>query len=226
MSQLVYLNNSVLLPNIEYRLQTTFLSKSVCDKLQRPIWVLTKNKLDLASTTANAICSHNGFLGLCSIWQNQLAHHFTELTIRLNRQDDLGRITRIRLKEGQLQSKNLSCPTSKKFNFDRTVPKHNLTYKVLHEAAKIGLRINELVENSNRLDFTGTEIYNLLEKKEAQSFATTDRLNLFILEQVLDSSGRFLLTWQQIKHIRASQRKGRTPSWFTKLEKKVLKEEN
>src|SRR5438874_8339772 len=170
-SQLVYLNNSVLLPSIEYRLQTTFLSKSVCDKLQRPIWVLTKNKLDLASTTANAICSHNGFLGLRSIWQNQLAHHFTELTICLNRQDDLGRITRIRLKEGQLQSKNLSCPTSKKFNFDRIVPKHNLIYKVLHEAAKTGLRINELVENSNGLDFTGTEIYNLLEKKEAQSFA-------------------------------------------------------
>ena len=51
-------------------------------------------------------------------------------------------------------------------------------------------------------------------------------MNLFILEQVLDSSGRFLLTWQQIKHIRAYQRKGRIPSWFTKLEKKVLKEEN
>ena len=87
-----------------------------------------------------------------------------------------------------------------------------MTYKVLHEAAKIGLRINKLVENPNGLDFTGTEIYNLLEKKEAQSFATTDRLNLFILEQVLDSSGRFLLTWQQIKHIRAYQRKGHIPS--------------
>ena len=36
-SQLIYLNNSVLLPSIEYRLQTTFLSKAVCDRIQKLI---------------------------------------------------------------------------------------------------------------------------------------------------------------------------------------------
>ena len=71
---------------------------------------LIKNKLELASTTANSICSHIGFLGLRSIWQNQLAHHFTELTIRINRQEVLGKTTKLRLKEGQLQSKSLLCP--------------------------------------------------------------------------------------------------------------------
>src|SRR5437868_13643849 len=104
-SQLIYLNNSVLLPSIEYRLQISFLSKSICNNLQRPIWILIKNKLELASSTANSICSHVGFMGLRSIWQNQLAHHFTELTIRINQQDVLGGTTRLRIKEGQLQSK-------------------------------------------------------------------------------------------------------------------------
>ena len=32
-SQLIYLNNSVLLPSIEYRLQTIFLTKSICNKI-------------------------------------------------------------------------------------------------------------------------------------------------------------------------------------------------
>ena len=36
-SQLVYLNNSVLLPSIEYRLQTSFLSKNSYKRIQRPI---------------------------------------------------------------------------------------------------------------------------------------------------------------------------------------------
>ena len=36
-SQLVYLNNSVLMPSIEYRLQTSFLSKASCKRIQRPI---------------------------------------------------------------------------------------------------------------------------------------------------------------------------------------------
>ena len=99
-SQLIYLNNSVLLPSIEYRLQTTFLTKSTCDKIQRPIWILIKNKLELASTTASSICSHISFLSLRSIWQNQIAHQFTELTIRLNKKEILDITTRLKLKEG------------------------------------------------------------------------------------------------------------------------------
>ena len=83
-SQLIYLNNNMLLLSIEYRLQTTFLSKSICNNLQRPIWVLIKNKLELASSTVNSIYSHISFIDLRSIWQNQLAYYFTELIIRIN----------------------------------------------------------------------------------------------------------------------------------------------
>jgi exonuclease III/ribonuclease HI len=222
-SQLVYLNNCVLLPSIEYRLQTVFLSKSVCDKIQRPIWMLIKNKLELASTTANSICSHNGFLGLRSIWQNQLTHHFTELIIRLNRQEDIGKTTRLRLREGQLQSKSLSCPTSKEHKFSKIMPKYNLAYKVLYESARVGLQINKIEESPDNLNITGNEIVGLLEKEEAQSFVKTDQMSLYVLEQLVTSSGCSLLTWQQIKYTRSWRKKGRTPGWFRKLEEKVLK---
>ena len=89
-SQLVYMNNSVLLPSIEFRLQTSFLSKNKCDQIQRPIWMLIKNKMELAKSVANSICSHNGLFGLRSIWQNQIAHHTTELTLRLNQESSVG----------------------------------------------------------------------------------------------------------------------------------------
>jgi exonuclease III len=225
-SQLVYLNNNVLLPSIEYRLQTNFLSKSICDRIQRPIWSLIKNKLELACTTANSICSHKGFLGLRSIWQNQLAHHFTELTLRINRQEVLGKTTKLRLKEGQLQSKSLLCPSGSKYNFDKVIPKNNLTLKVMHEGAKLDFRINEIVENLDDINIVGTEISKLLGKKEMQSYAKTDKMNLFVIEQLIDSAGSSLLTWQQTKYIRSFKKKGRTPSWFLKLEEIVLKENN
>ena len=48
-------------------------------------------------------------------------------------------------------------------------------------------------------------------------------MNLFILEQLIDSSGSSLLTWQQLKYIRRKKRKGHTLSQFTKLEEKTLK---
>ena len=150
--------------------------------MQKPIWALIKNKLELASTTANSICSHRGFLGLKLIWQNQLAHHFTELTIRMNRQEVLEETTRLRIKEGQLQSKNITCIISEFYKSNKVVPKHNLAFKVIHEANKIGLRISRIAENTDRLNITGTEISELLERKEAHSFRTTDKLNLFVLE--------------------------------------------
>src|SRR5205085_6052145 len=83
-SQLVYLNNSVLLPSIEYRLQTSFLSKNTCKRIQRPIWTLIKNKMGLAKSAPNSMYSHIKILSMRMIWQNQLAHHITELTICMN----------------------------------------------------------------------------------------------------------------------------------------------
>ena len=45
-----------------------------------------------------------------TIWQNQLAHHFTELTIRLNKQDEVGITTRLRIREAQLKCRYRIVP--------------------------------------------------------------------------------------------------------------------
>ena len=129
-----------------------------------------------------------------SIWQNQLAHHLTELTLRLNQQGPLGITTRLRIKEGQLQSKYLCSPLSSNCKFNKPVPEHNLVVKVLHEAAKLDIRINEIAEDSDTLNIKGTEISSLLDIKELRSYKNLDNMNFFILEQLLDSTGSHLLT--------------------------------
>ena len=55
--------------------------------------------MGLAKSAPNSMCSHIKILGMRTIWQNQLAHHITELTIRMNKQDELGVTTRLRIRE-------------------------------------------------------------------------------------------------------------------------------
>ena len=98
--------------------------------------------------------------------------------------------------------------------------------KVIQEAAKLDIEIKELEEDPNALDLKEIAITSLLSNKEFLSFTNSDKMNLFTLEQLINNTGSLLLTWQQIKYIRGKKRKGRIPSWFTKLEKKTLKEKS
>ena len=52
------------------------------------------------------------------------------------------------------------------------------------------------MKDSNSLNLKITEITNLLNNKESYSFANSDKMNLFVFEQLIDSSGSSLLTWQ------------------------------
>src|SRR5437868_1975046 len=148
-SQLVYLNNSVLMPSIEYRLQMSFLSKASCKRIQRPIWTLIKNKIGLAKSAPNSMCSHIKILGMRTIWQNQLAHHITELTIRMNKQDELGVTTRLRIREAQLKSMYLSNIISNDKKLDDIKLKFNLALRVISEANRYKNIEEEVLENSN-----------------------------------------------------------------------------
>src|SRR5260364_231701 len=58
------INNKVLLPRAEYRLQTTFLSRKKCEKLQRPFLRILKQKSGLALNTPNSILSHRNIVGV------------------------------------------------------------------------------------------------------------------------------------------------------------------
>ena len=83
--------------------------------------------------------------------ENQLAHHFTELTIRINQQEVLEKTTRLRIREGKLQRKYLSSLISKNCKPNKIAPKYNLALRVLQEAAKLNIEIKELIEDSAHL---------------------------------------------------------------------------
>ena len=100
--------------------------------------MLIKNKLELARSVANSICSHTDLLSLRSIWQNQLAHHITELTLRLNQENEIGITTHLRLKDAQIKSKSKYSLLDSRYNTKTIYIKNNLSYNIVCRIAKLG----------------------------------------------------------------------------------------
>src|SRR5207302_10129241 len=102
----------------------------------------------------NSMCSHTKMLGMRTIWQNQLAHHFTELTIRLNKLDAVGITTRLRIKDAQLEGMYIDNILSSSNELTYTRVKHNIAYKILIEARKLGFSFQESNSYEDNLKIT------------------------------------------------------------------------
>ena len=51
-------------------------------------------------------------------------------------------------------------------------------------------------------------------------------MNIFFLDQIVETTENKLLTWGQIKKIRGVQAKGKRPKWFKRLENQALENED
>ncbi|CAG8480965.1 18714_t:CDS:2, partial [Racocetra persica] len=101
-------------------------------------------------------------------------HDAKQLIARLNNRQDIG----------------LSIQKLERINI-----RNNLYFKIIKEAKKLKIDIrSEELEEDLQLYKEGTEIMNLLKKKHRPSFGQEKVINIFTLEQILDSKGALLLT--------------------------------
>ena len=59
-SQIVYINNQVLLPKLEYMLQATVCSEIELERIHQPFLNLLKRKLGIVQTAPNSLLVHGG----------------------------------------------------------------------------------------------------------------------------------------------------------------------
>ena len=185
--------------------------------------MLIKNKMELARSVANSICSHNGLFGLRSIWQNQIAHHTTELTLRLNQESSVGITTRLRLKDAQIKCKSKFSLLDSRYKFIVNQIKNNLTYNIIQSISKLGFSFQETQTETNNIEIKGVEISSLLEKKALKGFLESKNLSIFTTNQLIEEEGNKLLSWQQICMLRGRKAKGCKPNWFKAIEEILLK---
>src|SRR5205085_10017985 len=143
--------------------------------------MLIKNKLELARSVANSICSHTGLLSLRSIWQNQLAYHITELTIRLNQENKIEITIHLRLKDAQIKSKSKYSLLDSRCNTKTSYMKNNLSYNIICGIAKLDFNFQKILADTNNLEIEGSEISSLLERKALKNFLDNKNRYIFTL---------------------------------------------
>src|SRR6266480_5073217 len=140
----------------------------------------------------------------------------------LNKQNEVGLTTRLRVKEAQLKYMHISNILSNSCKLDYTGLKFNLAYKIIYKGKKLGFSFQESSAYEENLEISGTSISSLLDEKKANRYRESNNMCIFILEQLITGSGDRLLTWQQVRHIRDCKRRGRKPLWFQYIEERVL----
>ena len=108
-NQVVYINNMVLLPKLEYILANIIIDKKRCDSIYQPFIRLLKQKAKLPITCANATIFYKEIFGVMSLWQKHAEHHISELFIWINSCNLLEDTTNMRLKQYQLDTNLAEC---------------------------------------------------------------------------------------------------------------------
>ncbi|PKK63904.1 hypothetical protein RhiirC2_716644 [Rhizophagus irregularis] len=97
-SQVVYVNNVVLMARLEYWLKCTFLTQNQCRTLHNCMILLLKQKMRITKSANNNIFTHQGLVGMTSLLQHLRTAQYADFIVRINSQEWNGISTRIILR--------------------------------------------------------------------------------------------------------------------------------
>jgi hypothetical protein len=145
------------------------------------------------------------------------------LVARLNRKDELGQLTKLRITQGcQRASLIKDIWKVQKLPEDRSCWKNNLACLTIVKARELGININTETELWTTNGY-GLKVIDIVEPQLwKKSGSKISEAGLIYLNQLLDTKGERLITWQQFKTYQNQSSKGKKAEWFKAIETKVL----
>ncbi|GBC53506.2 reverse transcriptase family protein [Rhizophagus irregularis DAOM 181602=DAOM 197198] len=219
-----YLYNVVLLPRLEFRLQTTLFSESTIQSIVKPLFSVLRRKAGLATTTPLPLLFlklpfsiQNAFYRFLSShiasWQKIFTHpDFTDFALYA-----------ISYLQGYLGAE--SCPTT--INLEPWSQIVSLRTHTLFNSLLFSSRLNitwSLSFRPPRHDLQpALPLRSILPHSIFQlSWRLWKNLNIFVLAQLVSPCGRYLMNWPDLRYLGIVGRKGRIPNWFTFINNNFL----
>ncbi|CAB4409418.1 unnamed protein product [Rhizophagus irregularis] len=221
---IAYLYNVVLLPRLEFRLQTSLFSEPTVQSIISPMLSLLKKKAGLASTTPLALLYLKIPFSIQHAFCRFLSSHvasWQKIFTHPDFRDFAGYA--ISYLQGFLGAE--SCPTA--IDLTPWSQVHSLRSHSLFNSLFFSSRLNvtwSLPFRPPRRDLRpAIPLRSLIPQKLFQtSWRLWKNLNLYVLAQLSSPCGKFLLQWPDLRYLGIVGKKGRIPAWFKFLINNIL----
>ena len=218
--QLNYLHNSVLIPKVAYRLQTTPVSETQASRIQAGFKLLFKTRLALSRTTPDYILFLKQGYGLTNLFQFLISSHLLAFSSLFNSSSFISQVFSLRLQSLQ---KTLWLGYSPLFLDDWTPYYRMVWFKrdfianVLGSAAR--LSVNFAPSSSRTLNIHGGSLplSDLFGSSYHTHVASLRLKHILFLSQLLTTDGRYLLRWKELAFLLQFQHSGFLPKWYSCL---------
>ena len=186
--------------------------------------------MQIPCTVKINIVTYPGIVGLITLNQNQLAHHFTEFSIRINENNLAGQTSLIRLR--QFQQKHRRIWRTPYNILSKLQYQHNLNAYTLCQmhTFDVNIELNSEFDGWNIHDGM-TAITNILidkvgDMKEGLNLLRSfwhSTLPIYCVEQCTSSGDNpEILPWILVKqYSNAASLRGRTPKWYNWISNKA-----
>ncbi|GBC29356.2 RNA-directed DNA polymerase from mobile element jockey-like [Rhizophagus irregularis DAOM 181602=DAOM 197198] len=212
-----YLYNAVLLPRLEFRLQTTLFSESTIQSIVKPMFSVLRRKAGLAATTPLALLFLKLPFSLQNAFYRFLSSHIASWQKIFTHPDfkDFA-LYAICYLQGYLGAE--SCPTT--INLEPWSQIVSLRTHTLFNSLLFSSRLNITWSFSFRPPRRDLQLALPLRSILLHSIFQTSwklwkNLNIFVLAQLVSPCGRYLMNWPDLRYLGIVGRKGRIPNWFT-----------
>ncbi|GET50389.1 RNA-directed DNA polymerase from mobile element jockey-like [Rhizophagus irregularis DAOM 181602=DAOM 197198] len=219
-----YLYNAVLLPRLEFRLQTTLFSESTIQSIVKPLFSVLRRKAGLATTTPLPLLFLKLPFSIQNAFYRFLSSHIAswqKIFIHPDFKDFA--LYAISYLQGYLGAE--SCPTT--INLEPWSQIVSLRTHTLFNSLLFSSRLNitwSLSFRPPRHDLQpALPLRSILPHSIFQSsWKLWKNLNIFVLAQLVSPCGRYLMNWPDLRYLGIVGRKGRIPNWFTFINNNFL----